>query len=210
MRAPQDRHLNKASKRSAATERSSDATRTDNWTVIEAEMEKNPFHRGNTAGGRKPPYKPEYAEHAKAFSERGATTEELADALGVSPKILRFWQNTQDDFNKACALTPACTDRVKRTIFDSAAAGNIAAAKYWDGNHQSEGVDTLALLLKQLSESHESRVQPKYTGPNGMMMSKKEHLELGGSDDSEIDWRKKTPEEVSQCERRLLDMRQKP
>ena len=86
MRAPQDRRSNKASKKSAASERPSDAQYANDWAAIEAELEKNPFHKGNTAGGRKPPYKPEYAVQAKALCERGATTDELADALGVSPK----------------------------------------------------------------------------------------------------------------------------
>lgn len=210
MRVPPDRRSNKASKKSAASEWPSDAKRADDWAAIEAKLEKNPFHKGNTAGGRKPPYKPEYAIQAKALCERGATTDELAEVFGVSPKIIRMWQLTQDDFREACTLTPACTERVKRTIFDNAAAGNFGAAKYWDGNHQSEGEDTLALLLKEISDSYESRVQPRYTGPDRIMMSKKEHFELGGHSDSETDWSKKTPEEISQYKQRLLEMRRKP
>lgn len=199
-----------ASKKSAASERPSDAKRAGDWAAIEAEMEKNPFHRGNTAGGRKLPYKPEYAVQAKAWCKRGATTDELAEAFGVSPKIIRMWQFTHDDFREACALTPACTQRVIRAIFDSAAAGNFGAAKYWDGNHQSEGEDPFSVFLKQLSDSYESRMQPRYTGPDGIMMSKKEHLALGGTEGGEIDWDNKSSEEISQCKRHLLDMRQKP
>lgn len=97
-----------ASKKSAASVRPSNAKRADDWAAIEAKLEKNPFHKGNTAGGRKPPYQPEYAVQAKALCERGATMEELAEALGVSPKTIRMWQLTQDDFREACKLTPAC------------------------------------------------------------------------------------------------------
>jgi hypothetical protein len=209
MRVPPDRRSNKASKKSAASERPVEVQRADLRAVIEAELEKNPFHKGNTAGGRTPPYKPEYAVQAKALCERGATTDELSEALGVSPKIVGMWLLVHDDFREACKLTPACTDRVKRKIFESAAAGNFAAAKFWDENHESEGVDTFALFLKELSDSHESRVQPRFTGPDRMMMSKAEQIALVGHAEADNDWRNKTPEEASQFKERLLELRRR-
>ena len=92
---------------------------------ILARLEESEFAKGNTANGRKPSYKPEYAEYAKAMCERGATTDELADALGVSADVIGLWQRVQPDFFEACKLTPACIERVKRSIFESA-VGKIA------------------------------------------------------------------------------------
>jgi hypothetical protein len=210
MRVRQSRHPVKTSEELTASERSSDPSHADHWVTTEAKLEKSPFHRGNTAGGRKPPYKPEYAIKAKTLCERGATTDELAEELGVLPQAIRSWQRNYEDFRKACALTPAHSERIKKMIADSAAAGNIGAAKYWDSNHQSEGEDTLALLVKQLGHSHTSRVQPQYTGPDGMMMSLEEHRALGGISGREIDWSQKSPEETNQSKRRLIEMRRKP
>jgi hypothetical protein len=206
MRVPPDRRSNKASKKSTASERPVEVQRADHRAVIEAELEKNPFHKRNTAGGRTPPYQPEYAVQAKALCERGATTDELAEALGVSPKVVGMWQLVHDDFREACKLTPACTERVKRRIFESAAAGNIAAARFWDENHESEGVDTLKQLLREISDSHESRVQPRFTGPDRMMMSKAEQIALVGHAEADNDWRNKTPEEANQFKQRLLEL----
>lgn len=216
MRVRQSRHPGKTSEESTPSTpstpsgRSGDPSHADHWVAAEAKLEKNPFHKGNTAGGRKPPYKPEYAECAKRLCERGATMEELAEALGVSPKTVRLWQFVHDDFHKACALTPECTERVKRTIFEKASAGNIAAAKYWDANHQSEGKDPFAVFLQELSDNYISRLGPRYRGPDGIMMSKTEHFQLGAPSATEIDWSTKTPEEISQFKERLFELRRSP
>lgn len=207
MRVRQSRHPGKPSEESTPLGRSDDPSHADHWAAIEANLEKNPFHNGNTAGGRKPPYKPEYAIRAKALCDGGATTDELAEAFGISPKIVQMWQFTHGDFRKACALTPACTERVMRAIFDSAAAGNFGAAKYWDGNHQSEGKNPFTVFLQELSDSYVSRVGPRYRGPDGIWMSKTEHFQLGAPSAAEIDWSKKTPEEISQFKERLFELR---
>lgn len=233
MRVPPDRRSKKASKKSTASERPVDAQRANDYAAIEAELEKSPFHKGNTAGGRKPPYKPEYAIQAKAMCERGATTDELAEALGVSPKTIRMWQLTHDDFLEACKLTPACTERVRRSMFDSSIGQKIFTERAVESGSQRQNVKTtttspgnlaagrsfvieqvvpvegeIAQLLKQLQGT---RARPQYTGPNGTMISEEEHAALGGiAGGGEIDWSKKSPEEIIESKRRLLEMRRKP
>jgi hypothetical protein len=81
MRVPPDRRSNKASKISAASKRAIEAAHANDRAAIEAELEKNPFHKGNTAGGRKPPYKSEYAVQAKALCKRGATMDECVASV---------------------------------------------------------------------------------------------------------------------------------
>ena len=138
MRVPPDKPSNKASKKSAASERPVEAQRADDWASIEAELEKNPFHKGNTAGGRKPPYKPEYVERAKEMCERGATLDEVAEVLGVSPKTIRIWQISHDDFFEACKVTPGCVERAKRNIFDIAMGQKVTTDKIVESGSQRQ------------------------------------------------------------------------
>ena len=91
MRVPNSRSK-KASKKSTASERPINFENANDHAAIEGALEKNPFHKHNTAGGRTPPYMPEYASLAKAMCERGATLDELAEIFRVSPKTIRFWQ----------------------------------------------------------------------------------------------------------------------
>jgi hypothetical protein len=87
--------------------------------AISASPEANNFAQGNTGGGRHPPYKPEYAERAKAMCDRGATLDELAEVFEVPPKTIRFWTISNSDFYEACKVTPGCVERAKRNILIS-------------------------------------------------------------------------------------------
>lgn len=139
MRAPHSKRVNKASKHSTASERPKGVQYADKYAdapydraAILAALEKNKFAKGNTAGGRKPPYKPEYAEIAKAMCARGATTYQLAEALGVSADTVSTWIVTQPAFSEACKINDeACDERVKRSVFESALVPNSGAAKSW-------------------------------------------------------------------------------
>lgn len=198
--------------------------------AIEAELEKNPFYKGNTAGGRRPPYKPEYARQAKELCKRGATLDQLAEFFGVSPKTVRFWQISQGAFNKACKLMPACLDHVRRTVYESAlgqtvvvektveaggqtqiaktttiSPGNLAAAKCFIVDQIVPVEGEMAQLLRELQGT---RIRPKYRAPDGTMMTEREHIALGGSpDEGEIDWSKKSREVVSQSMCKLIELR---
>ncbi len=205
----------------------------DDIAAISARLEANKFAWGNTAGGRHPAYKPEYAERAKVMCERGATLDELAEVFEVPPKTIRFWMISNGDFSKACEVTPGCVERAKRTIFDIAMGqtvvtertvqsgskkqttkvtnhlpANLAASKSFVPDEVVPLEGELTQLLKELQGSHAG---PKYTGPKGLMLSVKEQPAVGGVLDSEIDWRNKSPDEINRCEKIVLDLRrQKP
>lgn len=198
--------------------------------AISARPEPNKFAQGNTAGGRHPPYKPEYAEHAKAMCDRGATLDELAEVFEVPVKTIRFWINSNDDFFEACKVTPGCVERSRRNIFDMGVGqkvvterivqsgskkqtikvtnhlpANLAASKSFVPDEVVHTEGELTQLLKQLQGT---RTGVKYTDPNGLMMSEEEHVAVGGvSGGSETDWSKKSADEITRCERTLLERR---
>jgi hypothetical protein len=201
---------------------------------IEARLEANRFAQGNTAGGRHPAYKPEYAERAKAMCERGATLDELAEVFEVPPKTIRFWMISNGDFSEACKVTPGCVERAKRNIFDIAMGqkvvterivqsgskkqttkvtnhlpANLAASKSFVPDEVVPLEGELTVLLKELQGS---RTGVKYRGPDGTMLSAAEHVAVGGiSGGSEIDWSNKSPDEINRCEKIVRDLRrQKP
>ncbi len=201
--------------------------------AISARLEANRFARGNTAGGRHPAYKPEYAERAKVICERGATLDELAEVFEVPPKTIRFWMISNGDFSEACKVTPGCVERAKRNIFDIAMGqqvftdrtvqsgskkqttkvtthlpANLAASKSFVPDEVVPLEGELTVLLKELQGS---RVGVNFRGPDGTMLSAAEHVAVGGVLDSEIDWRNKSPDEINRCEKIVLDLRsQKP
>jgi hypothetical protein len=197
--------------------------------AISASPEANKFAQGNTAGGRHPAYKPEYAERAKAMCDRGATLDELAEVFEVPPKTIRFWTISNGDFFEACKVTPGCVERAKRNIFDIAMGqkvvterivqsgskkqttkvtnhlpANLAASKSFVPDEVVPLEGELRQLLKELQGS---RTGVTYRGPDGTMMSKEEHLAVGGVPDSEIDWRNKSADEITQCKQILFERR---
>ncbi|MDO8876790.1 MAG: hypothetical protein Q8M24_04670 [Pseudolabrys sp.] len=233
MRIPPDKRSKNASKKSVALVPADEVQRANDHAAIEAKLENNPFHKHNTAGGRIPPYMPEYANLAKAMCERGATLDELAEIFRVSPKTIRIWQISHNDFSEACQVAPGCVERVKRNIFDIAMGqkvvteriadsgsgrqitkvttnlpANLAASKSFVPETVVKVESDLRVLLRQISEQR-SMFGIKYTGPDGKMMSEKENIALGGSD-SEIDWSNKSPEELSEAKETLRRRRQKP
>lgn len=232
MRVPPDRRSKKASKKSTASERPVDAQHANDYAAIEAELEKNPFHKGNTAGGRKPPYKPEYAQQAKGMCARGATIDQLAKFFGVSVGEIEMWQVIYPLFFKACKLTAGSIERVRRSAFESSAGfrsvkkttvvsggqvrtvvstvnlpPNISACKLLLAEPDILQEGELKILLRQLQGT---RVRPTYTGPDGTMMILEEHQALGGTTGGETDWSKKSPEELNQKKIQLLEMRKNP
>lgn len=233
MRVPPNCRSKKTSKKSTASERSVDVENANDHAAIEAALEQNPFHKHNTAGGRTPPYMPEYADRAKAMCERGATLDELADIFRVSSKTIRIWQISHKDFFEACQVTPGCVERVKRNIFDIAMGqkvvmeriadsgngrqitkvttnlpANLAASKSFVPETAIQVEGEFAVFLRQLNEIH-SMVGIRYTGPDGKMMSKEENIALGGGS-SEIWWAKKSAEELKVAQETLKRLRQKP
>jgi hypothetical protein len=198
--------------------------------AISASPEANNFAQGNTAGGRHPPYKPEYAERAKAMCDRGATLDELAEVFEVPPKTIRFWTISNSDFYEACKVTPGCVERAKRNIFDIAMGqkvvterivqsgskkqtakvtnhlpANLAASKSFVPDEVVPLEGELRQLLKELQGSWTGVT---YRGPDGTMMSHEEHVAVGGAaGGSEIDWSKKSAEEITQCKQILLERR---
>ena len=233
MRIPPDKRSNKVSKKSAVSERPNSVACSKDHAAFEAELEKNPFHKHNTAGGRIPPYMPDYANHAKAMCERGATLDELAEILKVSPKTIRIWQVSHKDFFEACQVTPGCVERVKRNIFDIAMGQQVVTERIADSGSgrqitkvmtnlpanlsasksfvpetvvQTEG--ELRVLLRQLNQMR-SMVGIRYRGPDGKMMSEEENIALGGGT-SEIWWAMKTGEEIRVAQETLKRLRQKP
>ena len=198
MRARHPNSLNKVAKRPVGSSRPRGASRgdecadvSDDRAKILARLDESEFTKGNTAGGRKPPYKPEYAERAKAMCERGATTDELAEALGVSVDVINLWQRVQPDFFEACKLTPACIERVKRSIFESAVGkivglektvvsgsqvqttksradmpANFGAAKFFTSQKEFQVEGELRELLRELQGT---RVRPKCLLPGEIL-----------------------------------------
>lgn len=186
MRSSPSKRLNKTPKSSTASVQAKGAQQVDGADdrgAASARLEESEYARGNTAGGRKPQYLPEYAERAKAMCERGATTDELAEAFEVSPKTIRMWQRDHGDFFDACKLTPGSIERVKRSNFESAVGQNLvtekliesgsqrqtvkvsvasppnfAAAKFFVSQKEYQVEGELAQLLRQLQGS---RVRPK-------------------------------------------------
>lgn len=197
--------------------------------TISARPEPNKFAQGNTAGGRHPAYKPEYAERAKAMCDRGATLDELAEVFEVLPKTIRFWTISNGDFFEACKVTPGCVERAKRNIFDIAMGqkvvtdrivqsgskkqttkvtnhlpANLAASKSFVPDEVVPTEGELAQLLKELQGT---RTGVRYPGPNGTMLSEEEHVTVGGTPGSETDWRNKSADEITRCKQILLERR---
>ena len=209
-----------------------DVQRAADWAARWAELEKSPLHHGHTAGGRTPPYRPEYSARAKAMCERGATTAELAEAFDVSLKTIQMWQSAYDDFSKACELTPACMERVKRSLYDSAIEMKIVTEKIVESGSQRQVTKTTATtpgnlaaarsfvidkvvpvegqLEQLLRQMQESRVRSTYHAPDRTMMTEAQHMALGGGLGGERDWSKETAEEISRCMRLLIEWRKKP
>ena len=50
------------------------------------------------AGGRPSKYKPEFAEQAKHLCRLGATTAQLAEAFGATPKTIENWMDKYPEF----------------------------------------------------------------------------------------------------------------
>lgn len=209
----------------------------DDHAAIKARVAESEFGNGFTAGGRKPSYKTDYAALAKAMCERGATLNELAEEIGVSIKAILHWQLTQPGFLEACALSPACVERGRRSMFESSLQQFVTTEKIVESGSQrqitkttttlpanlgftksfviDEAVETVGefqQLLDQMKANYETRsAQPRYRGPDGKMMSSKEHVALGGSfDGGEINWKTKSADEIRASQRKLLEMRQKP
>ena len=190
MRIHHSKSFKKSSKTGTNSTQSRGARRTgacvdrnDDRAEILARLEESEFAKGNTAGGRKPPYNPEYAERAKVMCERGATTDELAEVFGVSVVVISVWQRIHQDFFEACKLAPGCIERVKRSIFESAVGSvvrteksavsgsqvqtvnskenlpaNFGAAKHFVSQKEFMEESDLVTLLKELQGT---RVRPK-------------------------------------------------
>ncbi len=203
MRARHPKSLEKTVKRPKRSSRPRRTLLANEWPDVSGDraeiltrLEKSEFAKGNTANGRKPSYKPEYAEYAKAMCERGATTDELAVAFGVSVDVISLWQRVQPDFFEACKLTPACIERVKRSIFESAVGkivgqektvvsgsqiqttksradmpANFGAAKFFTSQKEFQVEGELRTLLRELQGT---RVRPKRLLPGEILDSEEE------------------------------------
>lgn len=238
MRIPEDRRPSKGSKKQAPASTSPDldgaepiVASPNDRAAVTANVQASEFWKHNTAGGRKPIYMPEYADRAKGMCERGATLDELADVFDVSPDVIRRWQISHTDFYEATKLTPACSERVKRSLFESSIGqkvvttkivetgsqrqttyvthdlpANVRASKFFVSDEVVQTEGELTQLLKQLQDA---RTRPAYRGPNRKMISHAEHVALGGVPGGEIDWSVKSDNEINAAERKLQDMRQK-
>lgn len=138
MRNPPSKRSKKASKGSAparrklAAEADNSASDSHEHPTDPAENEECDYAARNTAGGRKPPYKPEYAEAARSMCERGATTDELAEFFRVSAKIINYWRLMYPEFSEASKIVEdACDERAKRSMFENSLLPNSAGPKAW-------------------------------------------------------------------------------
>lgn len=90
----------------------------------------NKFAKGNKGGGRRSTYKPEYCAIAKKMCELGATTADLAEALGVAPSTICLWQANHQEFSESCRLGKAGPDdRVERSLYERAVGYTYDAVK---------------------------------------------------------------------------------
>ena len=191
VRVPPDKRSNKISKKSAVSKRPKIAACSNHHAAIEAELEKNPFHRHNTAGGRIPPTCPSMQISPNQCANEAPLWTSWLKSLRFHQRQFRFWQVSHQDFFEACQVTPGCVERVKRNIYDIAmgqkvvteriansASGrqitkvttnlpaNLAASKSFVPETVVQVEGELSVLLRQLSQKR-SMVGIRYTGPDG-------------------------------------------
>lgn len=71
--------------------------------------------------GRKPAYKPEYAQIAAVMCEMGAIDLDLAKAFNTSRSTISLWKNKYPDFMAALTKGKEMADeKVKRSLFERA------------------------------------------------------------------------------------------
>lgn len=92
-----------------------------------------PSTRMKRTRGRPDTFDPEFIETAKKLSEAGATTQEIATAIGVDRVTLWHWANRNDEFFNAIKVGGRkADDRVKQTLYERAMSGESdTAAIFW-------------------------------------------------------------------------------
>lgn len=95
-----------------------------------------PVKRGR---GRPSDYEPWMLDHAAMLAHAGRTDAEIAGDLGVSTVTLYAWMHLRPDFLNAIRSAKDVPDeRVKRSLFDQALAGNTTAQIFWLKNRRPQ------------------------------------------------------------------------
>ena len=77
--------------------------------------------KGNPGGGRKPLYKPEYIQVAKAMAAIGAIDKDIAEALGVCETTINAWKKEHVEFYEALKESKEEFDtKVVHSLFERA------------------------------------------------------------------------------------------
>lgn len=86
------------------------------------EKQENPQETEETQPvGRPTSYRPEYASHALALCQLGATDAELADYFGVAVRTIANWQSRYPEFHEALRTGKSeADDRVQRSLYQRA------------------------------------------------------------------------------------------
>lgn len=87
--------------------------------------------------GRPSDYEPWMLQHATFLAHAGCTDAEIAEDLGVTTVTLYAWMRLRPDFLSAIRSAKEAPDeRVKRSLFDQALAGNTTAQIFWLKNRR--------------------------------------------------------------------------
>lgn len=89
--------------------------------------------------GRPTEFKPQYIEQVTEFAAAGLTDAEIAEELGVNASTIWRWKGRFPEFCNAlkCAKDVA-DERVIRSLYQKALAGDVTACIFWLKNRRKE------------------------------------------------------------------------
>lgn len=127
-------------------------------------------HVTKPTGGRPTKYDPSIIPEVRAWCQKGATTQEIADFLEVDRVTIYRWGLVHPEFCNAMRIGKQAADaRVERTLYECAVAGEAWAVnkwlnnrmpKEWGGRRSDEAepstvsnfIDARRIVLEQLDD----------------------------------------------------------